>query len=75
MSLDLFWEKDGETQELPGIQTKIPASERVEADGEREEVPEALSAVTLPEGFTAMEWMPASATGVIESAGQEIPIR
>ena len=60
-------------QELPGIQTKIPASERVEVDREREEVPEALSAVTLPEGFTAMEWMPASATGVIEPAGQEIP--
>ena len=73
VELGFILEKDGETQELPGIQTKIPASERVEADGEREEVPEALSAVTLPEGFTAMEWMPASATGVIESAGQEIP--
>lgn len=73
VELGFILEKDGETQELPGIQTKIPASERVEVDGEREEVPEALSAVTLPEGFTAMEWMPASATGVIEPAGQEIP--
>ena len=73
VELGFILEKDGEMQELPGIQTKIPASERVEVDGEREEVPEALSAVTLPEGFTAMEWMPASATGVIEPAGQEIP--
>ena len=85
--LGFILEKDGEMQELPGIQTKIPASERVEADGERAtvesdkkaeqdatgEVREHASAVTLPEGFTAMEWMPASATGVIESAGQEIP--
>ena len=73
VGLGFILEKDGEMQELPGIQTKIPASERVEVDSEREEVPEALSAVTLPEGFTAMEWMPASTTGVIESAGQEIP--
>ena len=87
VELGFILEKDGETQELPGIQTKIPASERVEADGERAtvesdkkaeqdatgEVREHASAVTLPEGFTAMEWMPASATGVIESAGQEIP--
>ena len=73
VELGFILEKDGEMQELPGIQTKIPASELVEVDREREEVPEALSAVTLPEGFTAMEWMPASATGVIESAGQEIP--
>ena len=87
VQLGFILEKDGETQELPGIQTKIPASERVEADGERAtvesdkkaeqdatgEVREHASAVTLPEGFTAMEWMPASATGVIESAGQEIP--
>lgn len=73
VGLGFILEKDGEMQELPGIQTKIPASERVEVDSEREEVPEALSAVTLPEGFTAMEWMPASATGVIEPAGQEIP--
>ena len=55
-------------QELPGIQTKIPASERVEVDGEREEVPEALSAVTLPKGFTAMEWKPGGAsTGAAHS--------
>ena len=87
VQLGFILEKDGEMQELPGIQTKIPASERVEADGERAtvesdkkaeqdatgEVREHASAVTLPEGFTAMEWMPASATGVIESAGQEIP--
>lgn len=87
VELGFILEKDGETQELPGIQTKIPASERVEADGERAtvesdkkaeqdatgEVREHASAVTLPEGFTAMEWMPASSTGVIESAGQEIP--
>ena len=87
VELGFILEKDGETQELPGIQTKIPASERVEVDGERAtvesdkkaeqdatgEVREHASAVTLPEGFTAMEWMPASATGVIESAGQEIP--
>ena len=87
VELGFILEKDGEMQELPGIQTKIPASERVEADGERAtvesdkkaeqdatgEVREHASAVTLPEGFTAMEWMPASATGVIESAGQEIP--
>lgn len=87
VELGFILEKDGETQELPGIQTKIPASERVEADGERAtvesdkkaeqdatgEVREHASAVTLPEGFTAMEWMPASATGVIEPAGQEIP--
>ena len=87
VELGFILEKDGETQELPGIQTKIPASERVEADGERAtvesdkkaeqdatgEVREHASAATLPEGFTAMEWMPASATGVIEPAGQEIP--
>ena len=87
VELGFILEKDGEMQELPGIQTKIPASERVEADGERAtvesdkkaeqdatgEVREHASAVTLPEGFTAMEWMPASATGVIEPAGQEIP--
>lgn len=87
VELGFILEKDGETQELPGIQTKIPASERVEVDRERAtvesdkkaeqdatgEVREHASAVTLPEGFTAMEWMPASATGVIESAGQEIP--
>lgn len=87
VQLGFILEKDGEMQELPGIQTKIPASERVEADGERAtvesdkkaeqdatgEVREHASAVTLPEGFTAMEWMPASSTGVIESAGQEIP--
>lgn len=87
VQLGFILEKDGEMRELPGIQTKIPASERVEADGERAtvesdkkaeqdatgEVREHASAVTLPEGFTAMEWMPASATGVIESAGQEIP--
>ena len=87
VQLGFILEKDGEMQELPGIQTKIPASERVEADGERAtvesdkkaeqdatgEVREHASAVTLPEGFTAMEWMPASTTGVIESAGQEIP--
>ena len=87
VELGFILEKDGETQELPGIQTKIPASERVEVDGERAtvesdkkaeqdatgEVREHASAVTLPEGFTAMEWMPASATGVIEPAGQEIP--
>ena len=87
VQLGFILEKDGEMQELPGIQTKIPASERVEADGERAtvesdkkaeqdatgEVREHASAVTLPEGFTAMEWMPASATGVIESAGQEFP--
>ena len=87
VQLGFILEKDGEMQELPGIQTKIPASERVEADGERAtvesdkkaeqdatgEVREHASAVTLPEGFTAMEWMPASATGVIEPAGQEIP--
>ena len=87
VELGFILEKDGETQELPGIQTKIPASERVETDGERAtvesdkkaeqdatgEVREDASAVTLPEGFTAMEWMPASATGVIEPAGQEIP--
>ena len=87
VELGFILEKDGEMQELPGIQTKIPASERVEVDRERAtvesdkkaeqdatgEVREHASAVTLPEGFTAMEWMPASATGVIESAGQEIP--
>ena len=87
VGLGFILEKDGEMQELPGIQTKIPASERVEADGERAtvesdkkaeqdatgEVREHASAATLPEGFTAMEWMPASATGVIEPAGQEIP--
>ena len=87
VELGFILEKDGETQELPGIQTKIPASEMVEADGERAtvesdkkaeqdatgEVPEHSSAATLPEGFTAMEWKPASATGVIEPAGQEIP--
>ena len=87
VELGFILEKDGEMQELPGIQTKIPASERVEADGERAtvesdkkaeqeatgEVREHASAATLPEGFTAMEWMPASATGVIEPAGQEIP--
>ena len=87
VELGFILEKDGETQELPGIQTKIPASERVEVDGEREtvesdkkaeqdatgEVLEHSSVATLPEGFTAMEWMPASATGVIEPAGQEIP--
>lgn len=87
VELGFILEKDGETQELPGIRTKIPASERVEADGERAtvesdkkaeqdatgEVREHASAATLPEGFTAMEWMPASATGVIEPAGQEIP--
>ena len=87
VELGFILEKDGETQELPGIQTKIPASERVEVDGERAtvesdkkaeqdatgEVREHASAATLPEGFTAMEWMPASATGVIEPAGQEIP--
>ena len=87
VQLGFILEKDGEMQELPGIQTKIPASELVETDGERAtvesdkkaeqdatgEVREHASAVTLPEGFTAMEWMPASATGVIESAGQEIP--
>lgn len=87
VELGFILEKDGETQELPGIQTKIPASELVEADGERETVEsdkkeeqdatgeglEHSSAATLPEGITAMEWMPASATGVIESAGQEIP--
>lgn len=87
VELGFILEKDGETQELPGIQTKIPASELMEADGEREtvesdkkaeqdatgEVLEHSSAATLPEGFTAMEWMPVSATGVIEPAGQEIP--
>lgn len=87
VELGFILEKDGEMQELPGIQTKIPASERVEADREREtvesdkkaeqdatgEVLEHSSVATLPEGFTAMEWMPASATGVIEPAGQEIP--
>ena len=87
VELGFILEKDGEMQELPGIQTKIPASELVETDGERAtvesdkkaeqdatgEVREHASAATLPEGFTAMEWMPASATGVIESAGQEIP--
>lgn len=87
VELGFILEKDGETQELPGMQTKIPASELVEADGEREtvesdkkaeqdatgEVLEHSSAATLPEGITAMEWMPASATGVIEPAGQEIP--
>lgn len=87
VELGFILEKDGETQELPGIQTKIPASELVETDGERAtvesdkkaeqdatgEVREHASAATLPEGFTAMEWMPASATGVIEPAGQEIP--
>lgn len=87
VELGFILEKDGEMQELPGIQTKIPASERGEADGERAtvesdkkaeqdatgEVREHASAATLPEGFTAMEWMPASATGVIEPAGQEIP--
>lgn len=87
VELGFILEKDGEMQELPGIQTKIPASERVEADRERAtvesdkkaeqdatgEVREHASAATLPEGFTAMEWMPASATGVIEPAGQEIP--
>ena len=35
VELGFILEKDGEMQELPGIQTKIPASERVEADGER----------------------------------------
>jgi len=87
VELGFILEKDGEMQELPGIQTKIPASELVETDGERAtvesdkkaeqdatgEVREHASAATLPEGFTAMEWMPASATGVIEPAGQEIP--
>lgn len=87
VELGFILEKDGETQELPGIQTKIPASELVETDREGAtvesdkkaeqdatgEVPEHSSAATLPEGFTAMEWMPASATGVIEPAGQEIP--
>ena len=87
VGLGFILEKDGEMQELPGIQTKIPASELVETDGERAtvesdkkaeqdatgEVREHASAATLPEGFTAMEWMPASATGVIEPAGQEIP--
>lgn len=87
VELGFILEKDGEMQELPGIQTKIPASERVEVDRERAtvesdkkaeqdatgEVREHASAATLPEGFTAMEWMPASATGVIEPAGQEIP--
>lgn len=87
VELGFILEKDGEMQELPGIQTKIPASELVEVDGERAtvesdkkaeqdatgEVREHASAATLPEGFTAMEWMPASATGVIEPAGQEIP--
>lgn len=68
VELGFILEKDGETQELPGIQTKIPASERVEVDGEREEVPEALSAVTLPKGFTAMEWKPGGAsTGAASS--------
>ena len=51
VELGFILEKDGEMQELPGIQTKIPASERVEVDREREEVPEALSAVTLPKGL------------------------
>ncbi len=68
VELGFILEKDGEMQELPGIQTKIPASERVEVDGEREEVPEALSAVTLPKGFTAMEWKPGGAsTGAAHS--------
>lgn len=39
VELGFILEKDGEMQELPGIQTKIPASERVEVDREREEVP------------------------------------
>ena len=66
--LGFILEKDGEMQELPGIQTKIPASERVEVDREREEVPEALSAGTLPKGFTAMEWKPGGAsTGAAHS--------
>ena len=62
VELGFILEKDGEMQELPGIQTKIPVLERVEADREREEVPEALSAVTLPKGFTAMEWKPGGAS-------------
>ena len=86
VELGFILEKDGEMQELPGIQTKIPASERVEADGERAtvesdkkaeqdatgEVREHASAVTLPEGFNAMERMPESAKGVIKPDGQEI---
>ena len=68
VELGFILEKDGEMQELPGIQTKIPASERVEVDREREEVPEALSAGTLPKGFTAMEWKPGGAsTGAAHS--------
>lgn len=51
VELGFILEKDGETQELPGMLTELPASETAEADGE-------LAKAALPEGFNAMEWKP-----------------